>query len=280
MEGAVIEKILNNNVVVAKKGTTDMILIGKGIGFNLPKGSVVPENRIEKVFINNNEEINQNYDKILSTVDSKIVGLSEEIIHNTELELDVKLSDPIHVSLPDHINFALSRYEKGLNMENPFLNELKGLYPKEFSLAEKGVNLINQRFNIQLKDDEIGFICLHIRAAISDSEVGKSYEYTKRIGAVMALISSLLGEAVDKNSLEYARTVTHINCMVERVKTGKTIKNLLLDTIKAEFVNEFDFAIKVSLKIEGIFGISVPEDEVGYLALHLKRLSDLNVLKK
>ena len=181
MGNVVIEKVLNNNVVVAKQGDCDMILIGKGIGFNFQKGCTVPKNRIEKVFVNNNENTNTNYGKILDTVNEEIIGISEEIIHMAEMELSTVLNDPIHVSLPDHINFAINRYEKGLKMENPFLNELKILYPTEYSLGAKGIALINQRMGTKLTEEEVGFICLHIRAAISHNEVGRSFEYTKEL---------------------------------------------------------------------------------------------------
>lgn len=275
MQGAIIKKVLNNNVVIAQKNEKDVILIGKGIGFNFSQGSVVPPNRIEKVFIKENQEVINNYNKVLKTIDSEIVGVSEEIIHIAEMELDTKLNEPIHVSLPDHINFALTRFEKGLIMENPFLNELRILYPKEYSIAAKAVNLINHRLKTNLTEDEVGFICLHINAAVSQSEVSKSFEYTRKIGDVMELIMTLIGKKINKNSLEYARTLIHINFMIERIKSGKTIKNPLLDTIRSEFYSEYSFAIEISLKIEGIFSIKVPEDETGYLALHLKRLCDM-----
>lgn len=275
MEGAVIKKVLNNNVVIAEKDDKDIILIGKGIGFNSSEGKIVPSSRIEKVFIKENEEVINNYNKVLKTIDSEIIGVSEEIIHIAETELGSKLNEPIHVSLPDHINFALTRFEKGLIMENPFLNELKILYPKEYSIASKAIALINRRLNTNLTEDETGFICLHINAAVMQSDVSKSFEYTRKIGDVMELITSLVGKRLNKNSLEYARTLIHVNFMIERIMSGKTIKNPLLENIKEQFSAEFSFAIKVSLKIEGIFSISVPEDEIGYLALHIKRLCDI-----
>lgn len=275
MKGAVVKKVLNNNVVIAERNDADLILIGKGIGFNTLPGKIVPPERIEKVFIKENEEVIDNYNIVLKTIDNEIVGVSEEIIHIAETELDTKLSETIHVSLPDHINFAIVRFEKGLIMENPFLNELKVLFPIEYSIAEKGIDLINKRLDTKLTNDEVGFICLHIRAAITQDDIGKSFEYTKKMGDIMELISSLIGKKINKNSLEYARTLIHINFMIERIKSGKTVKNPLLENIKMDFYSEFAFAIKVSLKIEGIFGIEVPEDETGYLALHLRRICDI-----
>lgn len=275
MEGAIIKKVLNNNVVIAKEGSKDFILIGSGIGFDFHKGSVVPAKRIEKIFVREKTEVDNNYDKVLETIDSKIIGLSEEIICMAESDTGVKLNRSIHVSLPDHINFSLRRMEKKIKIENPFLNELKVIYPKEYSIASKALKMINERFNSKFPEDEIGFICLHIKAAIEESGIGIQLEYTKKIKDIMNLISKLIGRPIDKDSLEYARTLTHINFMLERILMGKTVNNLLLDTIKDKFSKEYDIAIKLSLKIENLFDVKVSDDEMGYLAVHLKRLSDI-----
>lgn len=275
VEGAIIKKVLNNNVVIAKTDSKDFVLIGNGIGFDFHKGDVVPAKRIEKIFVSENTEVDNNYNKVLETIDSKIIGISEEIICMAEKEIGIKLNAPIHVSLPDHINFSLRRMEKKIKIENPFLNELKVIYPKEYLIASTALNMINERFKSELPEDEIGFICLHIKAAIEESGIGIQLEYTKNIKEIMELISQLIRRPLDKDSLEYARTLTHINFMLERVLQGKTINNLLLDTIKDKFSKEYNIAIKLALKIEALFSVKVSEDEIGYLAVHLKRLSDI-----
>jgi transcriptional antiterminator len=270
-----VKKVLNNNVVIADKGDKDYVLIGKAIGFDFAKNMEVPQDRVENLFIKQSLSAEENYDKILETIDSKIVGLSEEIISLSEKELGTRLNDAIHISLPDHINFAIRRIKKGVAIENPFLSELRALYPKEYALAIEALKLINQNAVVQLPEDEAGFICLHIRAAISEQSVTEPLAYTKKIGEVMELICKLLKKDFNKDSLEYARTVTHINFMLERVLSNKPIKNSLLDIIKTQLYSEFDLAIKVSIKIEALFSVKLPEDEVGYMALHLKRLSEL-----
>jgi transcriptional antiterminator len=275
METYTIKKILNNNVIIAEKNKIDFVLVGKAIGFDFNKGSKLPEDRIENIFVKQNSTSNENFDRILQNINNEIIGISEEIISMCEKELGIKLSEALHVSLPDHVNFALRRIKEGIIIENPFLQELKALYPKEYKLADKALFMINNTFNSNLPEDEIGFICLHIKAATEQQNVGSSLEYTRKIGEVMDIISKLLKRNFDKNSLSYIRTITHLNFMIERIKSKKTIKNHLLDTIKKELYNDYDIAIKVAMKIENLFSIKVPEDEIGYIALHLKRLTEI-----
>ena len=272
MENYTVKKVLNNNVIIANWQEEDAILVGKGIGFNSKKGEVLPKDKIEKVYIKTTSKMSENYDKVLNNIDNKIVGISEEIINFSEKALNTKLNEGVHISLPDHINFALRRIEKGINIENPFLEELGIIYPKEYEIAMKALYMINDRLKVNLPKDEAGFICLHIRAGITKQQVSESLAYTKKISKVMELISKLKGKPLDKNSLSYVRTLTHLNFMIERVKENNTIKNELLHSIKEEMKSEFGIAIKVAMLIEKLFEIKIPEDEIGYIALHLKRI--------
>ena len=62
--------------------------------------------------------------------------------------------------------------------------------------------------------------------------------------------------------------------MIERITNNKTIKNSLLDSIKKDLYNQYDIAIKIAFKIENLFSVKVSEDEIGYIALHIARLSE------
>lgn len=270
-----IKKVLNNNVVIAEFNKNEFILVGKAIGFDFNKGKTITEDRIENVFIKQSNLSNKNFDKVLQIIDNEIVGISEEIITICENEFGSKLNEAIHVSLPDHINFAIRRIKKGVQIENPFLHELTALYPREYRLAEKALNMIKERFNINFPDDEIGFICMHIKAGFGQENVGQTLAYTKKIGEIMELISKLIQKNFHRNSLEYVRTVTHLNFMIERVTENKPTKNYLIDIIKKDLYNEFNMAIMVAIKIEFLFSVKVPEEEIGYIALHLRRLTEI-----
>lgn len=274
MDEYIVKKVLNNNVVIAQKEVNEYVLVGKAIGFNSKKGTKILKEKVEGIFIKQSSE-NDKFESILKSVDGEIIGITEEIIAMCEKELKLKFNDTIHISLMDHINFAFRRIEQDVKIENPFLNELSALYPKEYWLAEKALYMINNRFETQLPMDEIGFICMHINAAIKQEGVTDTLAYTKKIGQIMELISKLLKKKLDKESLAYARTVTHINFVIERVMDKKTIKNELLDNIKKELYNEYDLAIKVAMRIENLFSIKIPEDEIGYIALHLNRLKEI-----
>jgi transcriptional antiterminator len=76
MEKYTVQKVLNNNVVLAQKNHEDLILVGKGIGFNSRKGQTVSKDRIESIFTKKSS-ISNNFDTVLRNVDQRIIGISE-----------------------------------------------------------------------------------------------------------------------------------------------------------------------------------------------------------
>ncbi|AKN32643.1 transcription antiterminator BglG [Clostridium carboxidivorans P7] len=275
MEQYIVKKVLNNNVVIAEKNAEEFVIVGKAIGFNCHKGAEIGEDRVEGIFVKQSAKSNEEFNEVLKKINSEIIGISEEIISLCEKELGLKVSEAIHISLPDHINFAITRIKEGIKIENPFLNELEVLYPKEYKLAEKALEMINDRFQVNLPEDEIGFICMHINAAISEKNVSDTLVHTKKINEIMQFIFKLLKKKIDTKSLSYIRTITHLNFMIERILDNKSIKNSLLDAIKKEYYNEYGIAIKVAMKIEDLFSVNVPEDEIGYITLHINRIKDI-----
>lgn len=106
----------------------------------------------------------------------------------------------------------------------------------------------------------------------TEKEVSESLAYTRKIGEVMELIQKLTGKDLEKGSLAYIRTMNHINFMIERVEKNKPIKNELLESIRTGLAAQYSIAIKIAMKIENLFSLTVPEDEIGYIALHINRL--------
>lgn len=155
----IINKTLNNNVVIATKNNLQYILVGKGIGFGKKENDIISdESNIEKTFVSLD---------ILSRkdIDKAILGVSQEIIAIAEKELGETLNSRIHVGLTDHIHFTIKRIYDGMNITNPFLNQTKSMYSEEYNIAAKAVELIRKRIGIDVPEDEIGFIALHIRAS-------------------------------------------------------------------------------------------------------------------
>ena len=268
---------LSNNVVVSEKDNNIYVLFGKGIGFGKKPGELITKgSTIEQKFIKIDDSEKANYVEILKNVESEILAVSEEIISLAEDSLEEKLTSHIHVGLGDHISFAMKRMELGIDIVNPFLNEIQTLYPKEYSIAEKGTKLIKEKLDVAFPESEIGFITLHIHSARVNQEVSQSLKYTRIVKEVIEYIQDILGIKIDQKSMEYARLVSHLRYALDRIENDKVLKNVMLEPVKTVMSEEFKIAKKVCEFISERLSKEVCEDEIGYISMHIHRLKQSN----
>ena len=266
-------KSLSSNVVVSEKDNNIYVLFGKGIGFGKKLGELIPKgSNIEQKFIKIDDSEKANYVEILKNVENEIVAVSEEIISLAEEILEDKLSSNIHVGLADHISFAMKRMDIGIDIVNPFLNEIQTLYPKEYIIAKQGTKIIKEKLNVAFPESEIGFITLHIYSARVNKEVSQSLKYTRIVREVMEYIQDILGIRIDEKSMEYGRLVSHLRYALDRIDNDKVLKNVILDSVKTIMSEEFEISKKVCGFISQKLSKEVCEDEIGYISMHIHRL--------
>jgi len=273
VHGFHVIKVLNNNVIMAQDESTgeEAVLVGKGLRFNARPGEKVKD-KIEKVFYFFDESQLKQYKNILNSIDRRIIGLTEEILAMVARELAEPLNEHIHVALADHISFTLERLSGGLEIENPFLEEIKALYPRDYELACKAAGMIEEKFDVTIPDGEKGFIAMHLHAARENRELSKTVKYTSMINKMVEIIEEELGIKLDKNEINYARLLVHLRFALQRIDSNIPIKNPLLARIKKEFAKSFKIAEKIGRFIQERLGRLPPKDELGYLALHIQRI--------
>ncbi|TXW90700.1 PRD domain-containing protein, partial [Klebsiella pneumoniae] len=71
------------------------------------------------------------------------------------------------------------------------------------------------------------------------------------------------------NDSIYISLPDHLHSAIERAKKGIVVKNVLLWDIKRFFPDEFKIGKRTIEKISERYGIELPEDEAGFIALHL-----------
>jgi transcriptional antiterminator len=271
-----INKVFNNNViwVLDTKNGEEMVLVGKGIGYGLSKGQVVKIDtaNIERQFYFYDKPNYQQYKGIISNINKKIIGVTEEIIAMVCRELREPLNEHIHVALADHINFILERLKGGLEITNPFLIEIQTLYSTEYRLASKAGEMIMRELGIEIPDGEKGFLAMHFHAARVNKGVSRTVKYISLVNKMVSIIEEELGINLDKKDVNYARIITHIRFALERMEKGVDVVNPLLERIQSEFPLAFKIAEKLGRTIEERFERSVPRGEIGYLAIHLQRI--------
>ncbi|WP_145993152.1 PRD domain-containing protein [Tepidibacter mesophilus] len=268
-------KLLNNNIILAFDidNKEEVILLGKGIGFGKKenKKAYISRDSIEKSFVTYDDKMTNDYFKIVNNTDSKVIEISEKIIDIAEKKLG-DLNSHIHILLTDHIGFAIERVNSGLEITNPFIDEINILYPEEFKIAGDGISLIKENLDIDLGDGEVGFIAMHLHSARKNINVRETVKSTRILNEIVNIIEDGLNIKVKKTDYEYKRLINHLQGALDRIKNKKTIKNPLLSNIKEQFKDSFEIIEKIKKKIEEEYETKVLEEELGYMAIHIERL--------
>lgn len=271
------KKVFNNNVVLVDYDGKEKILFGKGIGFGKKHGDEIDaKDNIEKIFTLDNDENSKNFENLINYTDSNVIGMCEEAIYMIQQELDEELDEKIHISLTDHIAFTLKRLQSNEEIQNPFLVETETLYNKEFKIATKVARFIEKTMGIEIPDGEIGFITLHIHTARNSGKLSNTIKYAFLSNTVIEYIEDNLDIYVDRQSLDYARFITHIRFSIERILEGTTVKNDLIEVIKDTFEESFKLAESIGKILEDEIDKTVDENEISYLAMHIERLKNTN----
>ena len=95
-----------------------------------------------------------------------------EITERAEIELDCALNPNLPFTLADHLNFAVERFRSGLNLTIPIAYDIRHLYPNEFDLGVKALDILKEYTGVSLPDSEAVSIAMHlINAEIENSEI-------------------------------------------------------------------------------------------------------------
>ncbi|GAB6138760.1 BglG family transcription antiterminator [Halanaerobaculum tunisiense] len=109
-----------------------------------------------------------NITDILRNGDSKIIEITNDIITTAEEVLNVDLShdEELLVGLALHLRPAINRMKYGMSLRNPLLDRIKNNYPSIFGAAWATSVVFENHLGIKVKEEEIGYIALHLGAAL------------------------------------------------------------------------------------------------------------------
>lgn len=266
-------KVFNNNVVLANHLGTEKVLIKKGIGFSNKVGDKIPaDTEFERIFAIENPEIGSKFNQLINRVDHELIGICEEILHMICEETGEKLDEEMHIRLTDHIAFTVFRIQNDDKIDNPFMVEIETLYEKEVEIAEQAIELLEETLGIRIPHEEAGFIALHIHSLKTKDSLSNTVKYVYICNSAAEVIEDELGIEIDRKSIDYARFASHIRYAVERILKKVEIKNELLPAIRKTYKHSYRLARLVGRMMEQELYASVPDEEIGYLTLHIERL--------
>lgn len=272
----IINKILNNNVVITlDDNDEEVIVMGKGIGYQKSKGNLIDKTKVNKVFRISNKEISNKLQELLNNIPIEHMKLSSEIIEYAQIKLNKKLNESIYISLSDHTYSAIQRMKEGINVKNAILWEIKRFYKEEFEIGMKALDIIENKTGIKLPEDEAGFIAFHIvNAQLSEGHTLAS-DITKLIQEVLSIVRYHFRIEFHEESVFYYRFIMHLKfaqrLLLDSAHEGETDKELL-SIIKSKYNKEFECVVKIKNFIKKQYNYILTDDELIYLTIHLAKV--------
>lgn len=272
-----VKKVFNNNVILADENGKEVVLVGKGLGFQKKEGEFVDETLADKLYQPVDERWSGLFNEMLEDISAQYVEISSQIINIAEQKLQTKFNSYVLISLSDHIHFAVERLKKDIIIKNELLWETKRFYPQEYQVGKEALEIIQDKLNVNLPIDEAGFIALKfIEKRTGNNE--NAIKITQLIGDILTMVQYQLQVALDENSISYQRFIIHLRYFVERIlkddtnDNGNEFDQEMQEHILKKYPQAYKCTQKIQDFIEKTLNKSVSNNEQIYLTIHIQRI--------
>lgn len=270
-----ITKILNHNsfMGIESKNDQECLIMGKGVAFGKKVGQTVSVTGDARVYSLKELTDRGEAKDIIKSVSPLCLELANEVLDQAEEEFG-KVDRSILFTMADHLDFAVRRIQSGEQISNPLTDDIRIMFYKEYKVAGCIRDLLKEKLGIRIDEHEIGYIALHVHAAIVDENVSQAMEIARTVRECICMVEEETGKSIDVMSLSYNRLMNHVRYMVARAIHGEKLKMSLNDYMSVKFPGPYMTAEKICRKMEKSLKLPIPDIEIGYLAMHLERMMD------
>ena len=271
-------RVFNNNVVLARRGTEDVIVTGRGIGFQAQPGAEVDPAKVVKVFVPDSGRDPDHLAAMIAGIPGEYVQLVIDAMHRVDVPEALRNKLTLVVAIADHVHGAVTR---GAAISYPLEAEVRHLYAEDFALAKQLLAAINDGLQSPLAPAEAVALTLHlVNAGFAVGDLSGTYRMTGLIQQILAVIGSHSGTTLDSEDISVARFITHLRYLFVRMAEHQQLDSddrQVATAISARYPEAGETAQIVANLIELRLDSALTPDEVSYLALHIARLQEASV---
>lgn len=264
-------KSINNNVISAlDEEQNEVILFGTGIGFRARRGDLVDEKKIQKAFFSEKKSGNS---LSIRDIPVDILEITKDILNYGTDHFQLQFQNNVFFSLCDHLRFAIERLEEGIDLDNPFIYEIKSYYANEYKTALRGKKMIEEKIGLVISENEVCYIALHLIESnknLSETVV----ENIKLIDDIMCMIETALDISEDdRGTFPYGRLLMHVKLFVCRYLQNEEIvlgeDSEMNEMLSKGFIEETRIIKTISEFLRENYGRAISQSECNYLIMHI-----------
>ncbi|NEG95199.1 PRD domain-containing protein [Bifidobacterium sp. SMB2] len=279
-----ILRVFNNNVVLAKDDDgTEIVLTGRGIGFQGKPGKAVDETKIVRRFVPSDGRDPDHLAQMLAGIEPETVRLVIDALHDAGLE-GLSGNTTVIASLSDHVDNALRRLADDTHVTYPLRAEVSNLYPDEFAQGQRLLAAINTRLaaagRTTLPDGETTALAMHlVNAGFATGDLSYTYTMTGVIQQMMTIIEATFNIVFDRDSVNVSRFITHVRYLFVRIRQNNQLADEpapIIHAITQSYPRAMQCAQRIAAVLEMRLDANLTQDEIAYLALHIARVSGIS----
>ena len=271
-----ITKVLNHNTVLAvkDKSASEYLIVGKGVGF----GKKITQS-IEPTDADSLYELTQTRDRgpakdIVKSIEPEYLEIANTLLDNAEHEFG-HIDRSILFPMADHIAFAVKRMENKEQISNPLNDDIRVMFYREYKIAENIRHILKDKKQIDIIDDEIGYITLHIHTSLNNSKVSDAMEMAAAVRKCATFIEEKIGKHIDVTTMAYNRLMNHIEVQHIYMPYTDHVEKLKVDLnqfIEKNYPESFALAGEICKELGKDLNHEFLDNETGYLAIHIEQI--------
>lgn len=277
----IIKKINNNVAVALDSNGNEIVVFGRGVGFGILPYELPDLSQIDRTFYN----VDSRFYKLLQVIPESTILLVSLLIDQIKQQTKLTLNPNLTFVLADHINFTLERSRKGLKVTIPYSYELEYEHPELIEQARWFVDVINDKFQVELDDSEVSIIAMHFLNAIvsqidTDEDVIPQKEINEIAREITTIIENYFNIQLNKTSFHYLRFKNHIKYLLQRKRKGVELAEKgeeLYKNITESYQEIYKCVLRIEDYLETKFGKPSSHEELMYLMIHVSVLCEKEI---
>ena len=262
-------------------------LEGSEKDYRLAVRKFIDENTDNKIFKSFAEEKGRNIIDILkdkegsniySLLDNDILNRVSICFQSIRDKRLTRLTENSYIGLIFHVTIAVNRIlqKEIIEPDEELLDRL--VKNDDYNLATRIASSLEEEFQIDIPEIEIAYILLHIQGSklqhiVDEDEAEAENQIEKQellsfINDMIDIYDESIAYDLKQDEEFIVGLLAHLQPTFVRMKNKMSISNPLLQQIKETYPAIYENSLKVGALITKRYGFTVPEEEIGFLAMH------------